>query len=225
MSEHSALFAEQTYNMSGSKSKEKRIQKINENIKHTGFSVDSKHSGRDILTFRNSDTNQTHISAKGTIPSRGKDLSADFMIGVNQEANSKQHKKVANQISKAVVDTPENHELTLSGHSLGGSLAVNSAVKKKNVRDKVKKIDTYNTASSAILVNKPSKKIVKELEGKVVNHRIDGDLVSSNYHNLIGEVKHYKPKSKKSFKNVPSVLQPAFKTLDQLNIHTISNFT
>ena len=48
-----AMFSEQTYEMLGKGGKQKRVDKINENIRKTGYKVDKEHSNRDILTLVN----------------------------------------------------------------------------------------------------------------------------------------------------------------------------
>jgi predicted RND superfamily exporter protein len=102
---------------------------------------------------------------------------------------------------------------------------------KKNVRDKLIKsgglAEGFNGASSPF-TKKASKKLKKELENNVIHHRIDDDLVSkaSILNNDVGQVRTYKQKSnKKIYKSIPSHLKHVFNSLNQLNAHSLNNFT
>tara|TARA_R100000951_G_scaffold115524_1_gene123881 strand:+ start:2857 stop:3567 length:711 start_codon:yes stop_codon:yes gene_type:complete len=225
MTDLSALFSQQAYVMDEQKSKDERINKINETIKDTGFKANSEKSNRDMLYLQN-DKGQTHIAVKGT--SNKQDVGTDLFLALGAEKHNKHFKKKTNRINnlvkKTIVDDP-TQEIFLSGHSLGGSV-VNDAMKnKKSVRENVT-ANTFNAGASPF-VKKASKKVEKELkDGRLTNHRITTDAVSASsaVNPLAGNTKTYKPKQNKHIKKVPKFLNHVFDTVEQLRVHSIDNF-
>lgn len=101
-----ALFSEVSYDMLGDKSKDKRVKKINKKISKTGFEVDKKHSGRDVLTLYNPKTNEVHIAHRGTDPTRWKDLRADVAIATGKTKHNKEFKKRHKKTEQALDQYP-----------------------------------------------------------------------------------------------------------------------
>jgi hypothetical protein len=222
-----ARFARETYQMVEKGSKDDRINKINENIKDTGYKAIKDKSNRDVVYFQNDDTKQVHISNRGTSTNSKKtksDITADVLFGLGAEKHSKHFKKTANRNNNLVKQTPKEYEISMSGHSLGGGLANETMKTKKHVRERVKKVDTFNGAFSPF-TKKTSKKLEQELKNKITNHRTNNDPVSaSSVVNSVGKIKTYKPKSKTFSDKIPTHLQHAFTSLDLLNSHSIDNF-
>jgi hypothetical protein len=233
MSDIAARLANETYNMLGNKSKQERIDKINENIADTGYRAIPSKSNRDIVYFQNDDTKTVTISHRGTDVTGKKtkqDVGADLMFALGAEKHSKEFKKRRDTTSKLVKDIPDDYKLNMSGHSYGYGSMVDTIKNKKNVRDKLIKsgglAEGFNGASSPF-TKKASKTRQKELQDSVIHHRIDDDLVSkaSILNNDVGVVKTYKQKSnKKIYKSIPSHLKKVFNSLDQLNAHSLNNF-
>ena len=152
------------------------------------------------------------------------DLQSDFNLAIGRD--SKGLKKRRKRTENLFKQTPDEYDISMTGHSLGGHTAVDSALRSNHVRNRVKDIHTYNGAFSPF--TKVGKKKVQDLDNKVTHHRIEGDAVSS-IHKIspaIGSVKTYKPKNKNKYKYkvIPKHLQKTFNSLDQLNNHSISNF-
>lgn len=217
------LFASETYNMINKKNKQKNVDKINDNIKHTGFHVDKDLSNKSMVYYKNDDKKQVVIGHRGTDLNHKEDIADDLHIALGQD--SKHMQKRRNRTDKVVKATPQDYEIHMTGHSLGSHMAVDSAIKSKNVRDRVKSIHTFNGAFSPF-TKKPGKKIKKDLDDKIIHHRIAGDAVSASnpISPVIGTVKTYKPKTTKKYKGIPKQISKAVQSLDQLNIHTINNF-
>lgn len=223
MDHHSSLFASETYNILGSGKKQDKIDKINKNIAHTGYVVDKDKSNRSIIYFKNDAEKKATIAHRGTSVKHKEDIQSDMHLAFGKD--SKDLSKRRRRTEKLVKATPHDYEITLTGHSLGGHSAMDSAVKSKNVRDRVKHIHTYNGAFSPFTKN-PGKKVKADLDAKTTHHRVAGDLVSISHPiaPTIGVVKEYKPKIKNKYKSIPKSLRGVFNNLDQLNLHTINNF-
>ena len=219
------VFAQEAYGMLGSKSKEKRIEKINENIKHTGYKAVSKHSNRDILTVDNG----THrfIAHRGTAfddkKKAGSDISADISFALGQEHHNKAFKKRQKMTDKIIKDTSTDKKIVLTGHSYGGG-SVSHSMEKKSIRDRVHSAHTYNPAISPF-TKKVGKKVQKEIDNKLTHHRVVNDIVSASSTPSTGMVKTYQASTKKKwYKKMPKHLSNTFKSLDVLNNHSLDNF-
>ncbi len=223
-----AIFAKNSYIMTEHGNKQERIDKINKNLEGTGYIAVPENSNRDITYYKNDDAKKVNISARGTdLNNRLKlkqDVNTDLMFGLGKEEHDKHFIKKSNRISDLVKKTPEDYEINLSGHSIGSSVVVNALKTKKNVRDRVNKVHTFNGAVSPF-TKKPSKEIKKVLDEKVVNHRINSDVVSSSLAvNGFGKIKTYKPKERVFHKSIPKVFHNVFSSIDQLNHHSINQF-
>ena len=76
----------------------------------------------------------------------------------------------------------DNNNFSLGGHSLGGSIAMNTLSQSKSIRDRTKVAHVFNLGytlpfHNSIKVDQPIK---KELDKKVNIHRVKGDIVSAH---------------------------------------------
>jgi hypothetical protein len=219
------IFSEQAYNMLGSKSKDKRMNKINENISSYGYKVVPEASNRDILTVDNG-TNR-FIAHRGTAANdkhkAKSDIMADLTFALGKEHHDKTFKQRRKFTDKIVKATQPDKKIILTGHSLGGGTSAFS-MEKKSIRDRVDQAHTYNPAISPF-TKSPGKKVIKELNEKVTHHRVQGDVVSASATPNYGKVKTYQASSmKKLQKKIPNHLANAISSLDVLNNHSLDNF-
>jgi len=228
MFKHSARFAKASYDMVKSGSKTKRLNKINDTIKDTGFAAVAQHSNRDILYLQNDKTKEVHIANRGTDTS-GKmtktDIRQDLAFAFGQSAHDKATKKNVKKIKKLVKATPEDYTITMSGHSLGNVAPTEALKSSAEVRRRVKSFDSFNGAHSPFTNKAPSKAVKKELKEKITNHRVVGDIVSASSHaNAVGQVAEYEGNELKHIKSIPKFLKPVINTVQQLKTHSIDNF-
>lgn len=201
--EHSALFADSTYNMNGKKKREDKYNKINEEIKNTGYEVVPKFTNKGMVLYQNKeDPSKIHLSHTGTslrAKSGFKDVIADLAIGAGLTSHNNTFKKRDRQTRKIINHYEKEHgdnlKLSASGHSLGGSTISNSS-KNKKVLKYLKQLDTFNMGSSPGYNEeiKPNEKQKKILDPITTHHRIKKDIISASLkvNNPFGKVKTYK---------------------------------
>jgi hypothetical protein len=198
----SALFAEQTYEMVGKGGKARRINRINKNIEKTGFTVDREHSGRDVVTYVNPNTQQVHVSHRGTDTSgkrTAQDLHSDFKIAIGQTKKDA-HFKTRTKQTVAGLEAYPDFSATASAHSLGGKSITTSMATNKYVRDRITRADTFNSGAT-IFKEKEMQVLDKEargeLQNKMVHHRTKNDIVSASMvvNKPLGKVRTYKEKT------------------------------
>ena len=224
--ELSPIFAKETYNMLGNKSKDDRIDIINKNIEKTGYHAVKEKSNRDIVYYENPENKSVFISHRGTDFNKKNDVSADLYFALGKEKHSKEFKTRRNKTSELVKNIPDDYKLNMSGHSYGGASINDTIRNKKNVREKLNEAHTYNSAFSPF-TTKLKPKIKDDLDKKITHHRTSTDAVSSasQINRQFGKMKTYKTKNDKHLpKTIPKILQPIFNTLDQFKSHSLNNF-
>ncbi len=199
-----ALFADETYNMLGGDTKAKRVKGINRRIKKTGYVVDRKNSGRDVLTLVNPETKAVHVAHRGTDLRRFDDLKADLGIAYGATKNRKQFQNRTKKTEKALQQYPD-YDATLSGHSYGGTSVYRTLITlPEEARVKIKDAQTFNAGATIFKeADDLDEDAKKELADKITHHRVTGDLVSASMkvNKPIGKLKTYREKPK-SFVNM-----------------------
>ena len=206
-----AFFSELSYDMLGSERKDKRVRRINKRAKKTGFKVDNKHSNRDILTLVNDTTNEVVVTHRGTDPSRLKDLKADWDIMLGKTGDSSKFIKRTNRTRKALAAHPDKTAY-LTGHSLGGRSATTSMLLSKEVRDRVKSANTFNSGTTLFEDSAVSKLPEEEKElvdKKLTHHRTRNDIISAPMvtQKPLGTVKTYREKPDEDSKKTKEVAE------------------
>ena len=224
-----AKFAKASYGMVKSGNKSKKANDINKDIAMSGFVLHEDKSNKDVQYYHNPEKKKVVISHRGSSfgSSKGKqDLTSDILYSVGLEKHSPQFKKRAKRTNDLIKDIPDDHHVTLTGHSYGGASINNTLVTKPKVRNRVDKVELYNPLISPF-TSKTSKKTNKELNEKVTVHRTENDIPSKFYHTLpYGKVLNYKQKEHAlgNTKVLPKHLEDKFDSVEQLKAHTIDNF-
>ncbi len=198
-----ALLSEATYIM-GNKSgnRTKKYNDINELVKSTGFEVIPNYTNKNMVTYQKiDDPKSVHIAHQGTnvkSTTGFKDIVSDVGIALglgDHLPHVRKRKRKTEQVLKDL--NPE--QFTMSGHSLGGYTANHTIANSKRVQKHLTKAHSFNAAQNPILSNdlKVSDKIKKQLDDKVVHHRVQGDLVSAGFKKLLpfGKLETYKLKN------------------------------
>ena len=226
----SARFSQASYRMLESGNKDERASRINNDIKDTGYVVDTGNSNRDILVLRDDKNKKVHIAHRGTDTSgkRSKqDITADLAFGAGLAQHNEHFNKRKSRTAKVVKQYRDGNEISLSGHSYGGGSVKYALANSKAVRDSVKIAHTYNTASHPLPISsvKVGRKVKKDLDDKVIHHRHKDDVVSMGLKSVVpfGKVKEYGGKesiTKRMLKNS----NPVFKTVNALDAHKLHHF-
>lgn len=245
--EDSALFADSTYHMNGTQSREKKLDNINEAIKNTNYRVVPKYTNKNVILYENKeDPSKIHISHKGTsLTSKTgfKDVLADFAIAAGMAEFNPTFKKRDRQTKKIIRDYEKEHgeklKVSASGHSLGGSTISKSAHSPKT-RKYLKQLDSFNMGSSPLFnkeLEAPNEKARNQLDKITTHHRIKKDIISAslkiNPPNF-GKVKTYKipfdkKKESRSILNRAKLFNPAIDNIknlgeDALHAHHVAHF-
>jgi hypothetical protein len=236
-----AKLAQATYQM-GDKDlgRKQRLENTQNLISDTDWVVEPQHTNSEIATYRKrDDPSNIVIAHRGTKVDgkRGKtDLEADIMFALGLGGHVptfKRRKTRTNKIIKALEPT----QLHMTSHSLGGATQNYTIAKSNIVKKNLTSARTFNAAANPIFDNdiKVGKKTKKELDDKVVHHRIKHDPVSLGFvKNLpfgkleTDSVKHDPVKGKTSLDYLIR-LNPELKKLKSvtergLHAHAISNF-
>ena len=231
-----------SYEMTGTGNKNQRIEKA-QNKAPEGYEIIPNLSDRMISTYKSQDDwIIAHRGSDFAGTHGSKDMKADWNIIIGNEDGDQIHKRrtmKTERIIKNILKNETNPDIYLTGHSLGGSTAYQSAVDSKYVRDNIKQLDTFNAGSSPLQSKKEmDKESEKVLKSKSTHHRIKGDFVSDNIKKrFVGTHKKYDTNKEvpitKKFLNllVPLLggLGVAYQTYEgvknKLQKHSIDNFT
>jgi hypothetical protein len=164
-----------------------------------GYELDETNTDKDVLTAKRG--NNVHINYSGTNINSPRDIISDAALATGVQRINPQFKERRQKTRNIMRQYGDNTDYTMSGHSLGGSIALNTVSQSKSIRDRVKKVDVFNPGYTLPFHNsiKPTdKKIKRELDKKVTVHRVKGDLVSAyaNRDTAFGAVAEHTHKDK-----------------------------
>ena len=197
-----ALLSEATYIM-GNKSgnRTKKYNEINELVKSTGYQVIPNYTNKNLVTYQKIDDPKTvAIAHQGTnvkSTTGFKDIVSDVGIALGLGDHLPHIRKRKRKTEQVLKDLNPD-KFYLSGHSLGGYTANHTIANSKRVQKHLTNAHTFNAAQNPILSNdlQVSDKVKKQLDDKVVHHRVHGDLVSAGFKKSLpfGKLQNYKLK-------------------------------
>ena len=181
-----------------------------------GYELDPFNTNKDVLTAKRGDN--IHINYTGTDVNNPRDILSDAALAVGLQSKNKQfsdrRKKTRDIMRKYDKELEGKADYSMSGHSLGGSIALNTMKESKSIRDRVKTVHAFNPGYTkpfheSLKVDKETK---KELDKKINIHRVKGDIVSAhaNKETAFGNLFEYKH---------------ADKDADMLDKHSLDTFT
>ena len=177
-----------------------------------GYDLDTDHTDKDVLTAKKG--NNVHINYSGTNIESPRDILSDVALSVGLQNKNKQFSDRRKKTREVMRKYGDDKEYSLSGHSLGGSIALNTMKESKSIRDRVKVVHAFNPGYTPLFHNSLNvdKKVKKELDKTVNVHRVKGDVVSAHAkkETAFGNVFEYKHADKDS---------------DLLDKHGIDTFT
>jgi hypothetical protein len=180
-------------------------------LSRIGYDLDPFNTDKDVLTAKKG--NNIHINYTGTDVSNPRDILSDVSLAVGLQSKNKQFSDRRKKTREIMRKYGDDKDYSLGGHSLGGSIALNTMKESKSIRDRVKKVHVFNPGYTkpfheSLKVDKQTK---KELDKKINIHRVSGDIVSAhaNKETAFGNLFEYK----------------ADKDADLLDKHGLDTFT
>jgi hypothetical protein len=177
-----------------------------------GYELDSSNTDKDVLTAKRGDN--IHINYTGTNIESPRDILSDAALAVGLQSKNKQFSDRRKKTRDIMRQYGDDKDYSLGGHSLGGSIALNTMKESKSIRDRVSKVHVFNPGITPLFNNsiKVDKSIKKELDKKVTIHRVKGDVVSAHANKEVsfGQLAEYKHGDKDS---------------DILDKHSLDTFT
>ena len=162
-----------------------------------GYELDEANTDKDVLTAKRG--NNIHINYTGTNVNSPRDIISDVALGVGVQRINPQFKERRQKTRDIMRQYGDEKDYSLGGHSLGGSIAMNTLKQSKSIRDRVKVSHVFNPGYTKAFhesIKPTDKKIKRVLDKKVNHHRVKGDLVSAYSHNdtAFGNLFEYKHK-------------------------------
>jgi hypothetical protein len=186
------------YRYQQGENKERQDKYASRKLGRLGYSLDSSNTNKDVLTATKGD--KVHINYTGTNINNPRDLLSDVALGTGTQRSNPQFKQRRQKTRDIMRQYGDDKEYSIGGHSLGGSIALNTLSQSKSIRDRVKEAHVFNPGYTklfheSIKVDKPVK---KELDKKVNIHRVKGDIVSAhaNKETAFGNLFEYKHEDK-----------------------------
>jgi len=177
-----------------------------------GYELDEANTDKDVLTAKRG--NNVHINYTGTNVNSPRDIISDVALATGAQRINPQFKERRQKTREIMRQYGDDKDYSLGGHSLGGSIALNTMKQSKSIRDRVNVVHAFNPGYTkafheSIKVDKPIK---KELDKKVNIHRVKKDIVSAWSHNetAFGNLFEYDHKDKNA---------------DMLDKHSLDTFT
>jgi hypothetical protein len=165
-----------------------------------GYELDSSNTDKDVLTAKRGDN--IHINYTGTNIESPRDILSDAALAVGLQSKNKQFSDRRKKTRDIMRKYGDDKDYSLGGHSLGGSIALNTMKESKSIRDRVSKVHVFNPGITPLFNNsiKVDKPIKKELDKKVTIHRVKGDIVSAHANKEVsfGQLAEYKHADKDS---------------------------
>jgi alpha-beta hydrolase superfamily lysophospholipase len=163
-----------------------------------GYDLDTDHTDKDVLTAKKG--NNVHINYSGTNIESHRDILSDVALSVGLQNKNKQFSDRRKKTREVMRKYGDDKEYSLSGHSLGGSIALNTIKESKSIRDRVNVVHAFNPGYTPLFHNSLNvdKKVKKELDKTVNVHRVKGDVVSAHAkkETAFGNVFEYKHEDK-----------------------------
>jgi hypothetical protein len=177
--------------------KERADKMVKRKLGRLGYDLDSANTNKDVLVAKKG--NNIHINYTGTNINSPRDILSDVALGVGLQKSNPQFTERRRKTREIMRQYGDDKDYSMSGHSLGASIALNTMEQSKSIRERVKVVHAFNPGYTGIFhgsIKPNDKKVKKELDKKVNIHRVKGDVVSAhaNKETAFGNLFEYKHK-------------------------------
>ena len=160
--------------------KERANKMAKRKLGRLGYELDSANTDKDVLTAKKG--NNIHINYSGTNIRNPRDIISDAALATGVQRINPQFTDRRRTTRNIMRQYGDDKDYSLGGHSLGGSIALNTLSQSKSIRDRTKVAHVFNPGYTkafheSIKVDQPIK---RQLNDKVNIHRVKGDLVSAH---------------------------------------------
>ena len=160
-----------------------------------GYELDEANTGKDVLTAKRG--NNVHINYSGTNINSPRDIISDAALATGVQRINPQFTERRQKTRNIMRQYGDDNNFSLGGHSLGGSIELNTLSQSKSIRDRTKVAHVFNLGYTKAFhesIKPTDKKIKRQLNDKVNIHRVKGDLVSAhaNKETAFGNLFEYK---------------------------------
>jgi len=144
-----------------------------------GYELDETNTDKDVLTAKRG--NNIHINYTGTNVNSPRDIISDVALATGVQRINPQFKERRQKTRDIMRQYGDDKDYSLGGHSLGGSIAMNTLKQSKSIRDRTQVAHVFNPGYTKAFHEsiKVDKKVKRELDKKVNIHRTKGDIVSA----------------------------------------------
>ena len=190
--------------------KERANKMAKRKLGRLGYELDSANTDKDVLTAKKG--NNIHINYSGTNIRNPRDIISDAALATGVQRINPQFTDRRRTTRNIMRQYGDDKDYSLGGHSLGGSIALNTLSQSKSIRDRTKVAHVFNPGYTkafheSIKVDQPIK---RQLNEKVNIHRVKGDIVSAhaNKETAFGNLFEYKHKDNNSDLSDKHALDP-----------------
>ena len=166
-----------------------------------GYELDEKNTNADVLTATRN--NNVHINYSGTNINNPRDIVSDIALGTGLQKLNPQFTERRKKTREIMRSYGDDKDYSLSGHSLGGSILIDTLARSKSIRQRVNTAHSFNAGYTQMFhdsIPALDKQEKKELNKKVSHHRVKGDVVSAhmNKQTSFGQLAEYEHEDKKN---------------------------
>ena len=146
-----------------------------------GYELDEANTDKDVLTAKRG--NNIHINYTGTNVNSPRDIISDVALATGVQRINPQFKERRQKTRQIMRQYGDEKDYSLGGHSLGGSIALDTLKQSKSIRDRTQVAHVFNPGYTKAFhesIKPTDKKVKRQLDTKVNIHRVKKDIVSAH---------------------------------------------
>jgi len=146
-----------------------------------GYELDETNTDKDVLTAKRG--KNVHINYTGTNVNSPRDIISDVALATGVQRINPQFKERRQKTRQIMRQYGDEKDYSLGGHSLGGSIALDTLKQSKSIRDRTQVAHVFNPGYTKAFhesIKPTDKKVKRQLDTKVNIHRVKKDIVSAH---------------------------------------------